>query len=79
MQAAPYAGVSHRGMGDACFIKALFHLALYCINVKYWKKKKKKLLRSSFADREMQTPQTNQYSLNILDNLTVSVKAENTR
>lgn len=80
MQVAPHVGVSNRGMGDACFIKALFSPGIVLYQCKILKKKKKNSLRSSFTktNREMKTPQTNQYSLNILDNLTVSVKVENT-
>lgn len=75
----PKSGASYRGMADACFIKALFSpgVVLYqCIiqrkRISSW---------SSFikSNREMETPQTSQYLLNVLDNLTVSVKVENTR
>lgn len=43
MQVAPSAGVSYRGMGDACFIKALFSpgIVLY----QYIIQKKKNLFK----------------------------------
>lgn len=77
MQVAPYVGVSYRGMGDACFIKALFSPGIVLYQCKI---QKKISLKSSFTktNREMKPPQTSQYLLNILHNLTISVKMENT-
>lgn len=39
MQVAPYVGVSYRGMGDACFIKALFSPGIVLYQCKIQKKK----------------------------------------
>lgn len=78
MQVAPYLGVSYRGMGDACFIKALFSPGIVLYQCKI--QKRKISVRSSFTktNREMNPPSTSQYLLSILDNLTISVKVENT-
>lgn len=55
MQVAPSAGVSYRGMGDACFIKALFSpgIVLYQYIIQ-----KKISLKSSFTktNKEMKLP-----------------------
>lgn len=41
MQVAPHVGVSNRGMGDACFIKAPFSPGIVLYQCKILKKKKK--------------------------------------
>lgn len=44
MQVAPYVGVSYRGMGDACFIKALFSPGIVLYQCKIQKKNLFKVL-----------------------------------
>lgn len=55
MQVAPYTGVSYRGMGDACFIKALFSPGIVLYQCKI---QKKISFKSSFTNtnREMNPP-----------------------